>query len=302
MSPSRIERVVLWSTRVIAGLAALIVVGIFVFLFVEALPALRATGLTRFFSDAAWYPADGPQAGQFNLLPMLAATLALSAGAIGLAGFSGVLLAAFYVLYAPPAIAKWYRRMLEILAGIPSVVYGFWGLVTITPLIREFLGPPGQSLLAAILILALMILPTVALLAGQALQAVPRSYLAGAAALGLSRTATLLGVVIPAARGGIASAVLLAAGRALGETMAVLMVAGNVVQMPESLTAPVRTLTANIALELGYAMSHHRSALFVSGLVLLVLIFALTMLVEWIQFHGSKNTNANAYVSEQETG
>src|SRR5262249_8200808 len=185
-------------------------------------------------------------------------------------------------------LSRGYRSVVELLAGIPSVAYGFWGLVALTPLLRAW-QPPGQSLLAAILILALMILPTIALLAEAALTAVPASYLRGAAALGLSRWATIRGIVLPAALSGLATAVFLAMGRALGETMAVLMVAGNVAQMPASVFEPVRTLTSNIALELGYAAGDHRAILFVSGLVLLVLTTALVLLADRLtkaQRHG----------------
>jgi len=171
--------------------------------------------------------------------------------------------------------------MVELLAGIPSVVYGFWGLIVLAPLIGRW-QPPGQSLLAGILILTIMILPTVALLSESSLRRAPRAYLTGAAALGLSRWATIRGVALPAAKSGIFTAVLLATGRAIGETMAVLMVAGNVVRIPGSVFDPVRTLTANIALELGYALDHHRAALFVSGLVLLSMIVILVAIAEWI--------------------
>jgi len=161
-----------------------------------------------------------------------------------------------------------------LLAGIPSVVYGFWGLVTLAPLVRQW-HPPGVSLLTAILVLTLMILPTVALTVDAALAAVPVIHLRAAAALALSRWGMIRAVILPQARSGIASGMLLAAGRALGETMAVLMVAGNVVQQPHSLFDSVRTLTANIALEMAYAMGDHRAALFVSGLALLLMVLAL---------------------------
>lgn len=254
---------------------------ILIFLARDAWPALSSVGLERFFGDPSWHPTGGAQAGSFNLTPMLAGTLAASFGALVLATPAGILAALFCRYYAPPSIGGIFRRLLELLAGIPSVVYGFWGLVTLAPLIRRW-EPPGQSLLTGVLILALMILPTVALLSEASLRAVPASYLRGAAALGLGPWATLSGVVLPAARNGIAVAVLLATGRAVGETMALLMVTGNVVQVPASVFDPVRTLTANIALELGYALDHHRSALFVSALVLMAMIVALVAAAEWL--------------------
>jgi phosphate transport system permease protein len=271
----------LWSAGALAALAAGVVALILAFLVRDAWPALSSVGLGRFFGDPSWHPAGGPWEGSFNLTPMLAGTLAASFGALLLATPAGIFAALFCRYYAPPPVGRLFRRLLELLAGIPSVVYGFWGLVTLAPLIRRW-QPPGQSLLTGVLILALMILPTVALLTEASLRAVPSRYLRGAAALGLGRWATLSGVVLPAARGGIAVAVLLATGRAVGETMALLMVTGNVVQVPSSVFDPVRTLTANIALELGYALDHHRSALFVSGLVLMAMVVVLVLVAEWL--------------------
>ncbi len=273
------DRFLIWILRVCSVVSGAVVVLIAVFLVSESYPGIRSVGLARFFSDPSWHPAAVAADGAFNLLPMLWGTLAATAGAVLLAAPLGVLSAVFCRHYAPPVLARSYRRLIELLAGIPSVVYGFWGLVVLVPLIAR-IRPPGASLLAGILVLALMILPTVALTADAALASVPRRYLRGAAALGLGRWATLAGVVLPAARSGIATGVILAAGRALGETMAVLMVCGNVVQVPESLFAPVRTLTANIALEMAYALGDHRSALFVSGLLLLVLVSALVLAAE----------------------
>lgn len=269
----------LWALRTLAALAAGIVLLIVGFVVVESLPALRSVGLTRFVTDTSWHPAAGAARGSFNLAPMLVGTITAAGGAIALATPLGLGSALFSRFYAPPPVARWYRRLVEVLAGIPSVVYGFWGLVVLAPLIRQW-QPPGQSLLAGIVILAIMILPTVALLSESALRSVPELYLRGAAALGLSRWSTVRGVALPAARGGILTAVLLATGRAIGETMALLMVTGNVVQVPRSLFDPVRALTSNIALELAYAMDLHRSALFVSGLVLMVMIVILVVASE----------------------
>lgn len=248
----------------------MIVVLIVLFLLLESLPALRKVGLSRFFSDASWHPTEG----LYNLSPMLAGTLLVTLGAVLLAAPLGIASAVFCHYYAPPFMARCYRRLLELLAGIPSVVYGFWGLVVLVPLIGS-LHPPGPSLLAGIMILTLMILPTIALLSDASLAAVPVQYLRGASALGLGRWATLRGVVFPAARSGLYAGVILGTGRAVGETMAVLMVCGNVVQMPAGLFDPVRTLTANIALEMAYALGDHRAALFVSALLLMALIVAL---------------------------
>lgn len=243
---------------------------IVLFLLHESWPVLQRVGAVRFFNDPGWHPLEE----MFNLTPMLAATAAASAGAILVAGPLGVASAVFGRFYAPPFLAALFRRMVALLAGIPSVVFGLWGLTVLVPRIAEW-QPPGASLLAGVLILALMVLPTVVLTADAALAAVPETYLRGAAALGLTRSGTLLKVLIPAARSGIIGGMLLATARALGETMAVLMVAGNVVQVPTGLFDPVRTLTANIALEMAYATGDHRAALFVSGLTLLLLVAGL---------------------------
>lgn len=271
--------------RCVAGIVGLIVVLIALFLVQESLPAIGRIGFLRFLGDPSWHPNAEAGAGRFNLAPMVLATVVATAGAVLLAAPLGVASAVFCRFYAPAPIAKAYRMLVELMAGIPSVAYGFWGLVTLAPLLRAW-HPPGQSLLAATLILSMMIVPTVALLADAALRALPVTYLRGAAALGLSRWAMIRGVALPAASSGLITALVLAAGRALGETMAVLMVAGNVVQLPESLFAPVRTLTANIALELGYAAGDHRSALFVSGLFLLALTTVLMLVAE--RFEGEK--------------
>ena len=252
-----------------------IVLLILFFLLGEAIPLVREVGLARFLIDPSWHPVSN----EFNLTPMLAGTLLVMTASVLIATPLGILSAVFCQYYAPPALAQLYRRLIELLAGIPSVVYGFWGLVVLVPLIGR-LHPPGPSLLAGTLILTLMILPTIALVADASFANVAPEYLKGAAALGLSRWATIRGVVFPAARAGLITGVILETGRAIGETMAVLMVCGNVVQVPQSMFDPVRTLTANIALEMAYAVGNHRSALFVSGVVLMVLIGLLVALAE----------------------
>lgn len=274
MFRSRTDALLVLVLRSSAAASGLIVLLITAFLIRESVPAFTEIGIGRFLGDASWHPAAIAGEPSFNMTPMIAGTLLVSAGAMLLAGPIGLGSALFCRYYAPQRVGAVYRKMLELLAGIPSVVFGFWGLVTIVPLITE-IRPPGTSLLAGILILALMILPTVALLSDSTLQSVPKRYLDGAAALGLSRWATIRAVALPAARSGLWTALILGAGRALGETMAVLMVCGNVVQVPGSVFQPVRALTANIALEMAYAMNSHRSALFVSGLLLMALVAAL---------------------------
>ncbi|MEM1109729.1 MAG: phosphate ABC transporter permease subunit PstC [Planctomycetota bacterium] len=276
--------------RLSAVASGSLVVLVAVFLVIEAWPALSpdgAIGIGGFVSDPSWHPIEQ----KFNLVPMVAASLLAMGGAMLLAVPLGVASALFCSWFAPKWLATPYRRVLELLAGIPSVVYGFWGLVVLVPLIGRF-QPPGASLLAGVLILAVMVLPTVALLSEAAIQNVPRNVVRGASALGLDRWSTVWRVVLPAARGGIATACLLAACRAIGETMAVLMVCGNVVQLPGGVFDPVRALTANIALEMGYAFGDHRSALFVTGLILLAVVVVLVLAAEWVGGGRVRNTAA----------
>lgn len=271
------DRLLFWllrSTAVVVGAIVLLIVG---FLVVEALPVLRHVGIARFFTDPSWHPAEG----LYNLTPMLWGTLFAMVGSVLIATPLGILSAVFCHYYAPPVVTRPYRKLIELLAGIPSVVYGFWGLVVLVPLIGS-IHPPGPSLLAGIIILTIMILPTIALMADASLANMPPQYVRGAAALGLSRLATIRRVVLPAAKSGLFTGVILETGRAIGETMAILMVCGNVVQTPHSLFDPMRTLTANIALEMAYAFGDHRAALFVSGLILMGMIVALVGAADWI--------------------
>lgn len=264
--------------RLAAASCVGIIVLIILFVASESTPALRQIGLHRFVTDQSWHPT----AGQYKMLPMVVGTLAATAGSLLITGPLGVGAAVFLRYYAPLVIRPGFRRVLELLAGVPSVVYGLWGLTTLVPWIATFspIGQ-GQSLLAGILILCMMTLPSVALAADAALGAVPGSVVLAAAALGLNRHATVWSVVIPTAWSGISTGLLLQTARALGETMAVMMVCGNIVQMPNSIFDPIRTLTANIALEMGYADERHRSVLFVSGLSLLVMVTVFVSVAEW---------------------
>lgn len=274
------DRLLVCILRVGATVAALVMLLILMFLLFESWPALTGLSLMRFVTDAVWHPLEGA----YHLMPMLLATLLASIGALMLAVPLGLASAVFIVFFASPRLAAVYKRLIELLAGIPSVVFGFWGLTTLAPLINEW-HPPGASLLAAVLVLTLMVLPMITLTAYTAFVAVPDELLRNAAALGLSRWGMVAGVALPAARNGIIAGIILAAARALGETMAVLMVAGNVVQYPESIFDPVRTLAANIALEMAYAMDDHRAVLFVSGLLLMALVMVLSALAGLLERH-----------------
>ncbi|MEG4581616.1 phosphate ABC transporter permease subunit PstC [Microcoleus sp. MON1_C5] len=275
--PQNVDRLLIWSLRGIAAIVGTIVLFIIGFLVLESLPVFRKVGVLPFLRNTSWNPMEGV----YSLTPMLISTLLVVAGAVLLAAPIGILSALFCHYYAPKPVANLYRRLLEIMSGIPGVVYGFWGLVVLVPLINR-LHPPGTSLLAGILLLALLITPTIALIADASLAGVPQEYLQGAVALSLSRWGTIREIVLPAARSGLFTSIILGTGRAIGETIIVLMVCGNIVQIPSSVFEPIRTLPANIALEMDFALGDHRSALFVSGLLLMGVNLVLVLLAEAI--------------------
>lgn len=275
--PRNVDRLLVWSLRGIAAIVGTIVLFIIGFLVLESLPVFRKVGVLPFLRDTSWNPTQG----LYSLTPMLISTLLVVAGAVLLAAPIGILSGLFCHYYAPKPVANLYRRLLEIMSGIPGVVYGFWGLVVVVPLINRF-HPPGTSLLTGILLLALLIIPTIALIADASLAGVPQEYLQGAVALSLSRWGTLWEIVLPAARSGLFTSIILGTGRAIGETIIVLMVCGNIVHIPSSLFDPIRTLPANIALEMDFALGEHRSALFVSGLLLMGVNLVLVLLAEAI--------------------
>ena len=210
LSPSPNDIWLIWILRGLATTAGAIALLIVVFLLWESLPIFSHIALSRFFTDSSWYPT----AGLYNLSPMLLGTFLAMVGAVLIATPIGILSAIFCQFYAPPMVAQLYRRLIELLAGIPSVVYGFWGLVVLVPLIGK-IHPPGPSLLAGIAILAVMILPTVALIADASLEKVPTSYIQGAAALGLSRWTTICTVVFASAKSGLFTGLILGTGRAI---------------------------------------------------------------------------------------
>ena len=258
-----------------AAVASVVVLLIAAFLLREAAPLVAQRGVAAFFTGPGWWPLDG----SFNMLPMLVASLLLTLGALAIAAPLGIAFATFTVFHAPPWLSTLLQRLVEASAAVPTVIYGLWGVTVVVPAINR-IAPPGASLLAGMVVLSLMVFPTIAILARAALQAVPASYTQAAAALGVGMPQTVLRVVLPVAGHGLFVAVVLGAARAIGETMVVLMVCGNIVQLPGSLLDPVRTLTANIALEMPYAMGAHRSALFVAGFLVLVLVTALVVLSE----------------------
>ncbi len=242
-----------------------------VFIFKEGVPFLLKYGLLKFLLESQWDPSTG----HFGIYPMIVASVWVTLGAMLIGAPLGVAGAIFLNEFMPRGVMRVIKPAIELLAGIPSVVYGFIGVMVLAPLIRNSAGGPGLSLLAAAVILGVMVLPTIISISVDALGSVPNSYREGALALGATRWQSVHMVTIKAARSGIIASIILAMGRAMGETMAVIMVAGNAVKLPHSALDSVRTLTANIALEMGFATGLHRQALFATGIVLFVIVMIL---------------------------
>lgn len=268
------EKFVKWALMVVAFSAIASLVLIAVFIIKEGVPFLLKVGLREFLFTSDWMPTEG----RFGILPMIVASIYITIGAMFIGAPLGVAVAVFLTEFMPRRVMRIVKPIIELLAGIPSVVYGFIGVMVLAPLIKENLGGPGLSLLAGSIMLGVMILPTVISISVDAISSVPQSYREGALALGATRWQAVHMVILKAARSGIVASVILGMGRAIGETMAVIMVAGNSVNIPRSVTEPVRTLTANIALEMGSASGMHRQALFAMGIVLFVMIMILNSL------------------------
>jgi len=265
------ETVVEKALLAVALSALLSLLLIAVFIFKEGVPFMLKVGPGAFLFSSEWQPQNG----QYGIFPMIVASIWVTVGAMLVGAPLGVAGAIFLNEFVPRSVMRVVKPAIELLAGIPSVVYGFIGVMVLAPIIRAHFGGPGLSVLAAAVILGIMILPTVMSISTDAISAVPSSYREGALALGATRWQAVYMVVIKAARSGIIAGVILGMGRAIGETMAVIMVAGNAVRVPNSPLDSVRTLTANIALEMGYASGMHRQALFATGIVLLVFIMIL---------------------------
>lgn len=245
------------------------------FLFVNGVPAIAKIGLFDFLLGENWAPSDIPPS--FGILPMILGSIYITAGAIVLGVPIGMLTAVFMAFYCPKKIYKLLKPAVELLAGIPSVVYGFFGLVVLVPLIRKaFLGN-GSNILTASILLGIMILPTIIGISEAAMRAVPKHYYEGALALGATHERSIFFTVLPAAKSGIFASVVMGIGRAIGETMAVIMVAGNQARMPAGIFKGVRTLTANIVIEMGYAAELHREALIATAVVLFIFILIINL-------------------------
>lgn len=260
----------------LAACASILAVALIcLFLFANGLPAIGKIGIFDFLLGKVWKPGND----LYGILPMILGSIYVTAGAIVVGVPIGILTAVFMAKFCPKGLYRFLKPAVELLAGIPSVVYGFFGLVVIVPLIRElFPDSKGTSMLTASLLLGIMILPTIIGVSESAIRAVPESYYEGGLALGASHERSVFFATLPAAKSGILAGVILGIGRAIGETMAVIMVAGNQPRMPAGLLKGVRTLTSNIVMEMGYAADLHREALIATAVVLFVFILLINLL------------------------
>ena len=271
----KVSKNIFFISSLIAVLSLLLIIG---FVFYKGLTPFLFKGYSfvDFFTGTDWLPGSD----KFGIAPMVVASIIATLGALLIGVPVGILTAVFIAEVAPKSVAKIISPAVELLAGIPSVLYGIFGLAVIVPNIQKiFALPKGQSLLAVIIVLAIMMLPTIIAVSETAIRAVPKAYKEGSLALGASKIETIFKVVLPAAKSGILAAVVLGIGRALGETMAVILVAGNSPVMPSSLTDSVRPLTTNIALEMGYAFGTHQEMLFATGVILFLFILLLNLVL-----------------------
>lgn len=249
------------------------------FLFANGLPAIGEIGVTDFLLGERWRPNNDV----YGILPMIMGSIYVTLGAVVTGVPVGILTAIYMARFCPEGLYKVLKPAVELLAGIPSVIYGFFGLVVLVPFIRETFGGTGSSMLTASLLLGMMILPTLISVAEAALRAVPESYYEGALALGAGHVRSVFFTIVPAAKSGIMAAIILGIGRAIGETMAVIMVAGNQARMPQGLLEGVRTMTTNIVIEMGYAADLHRDALIATAVVLFLFIMVINLSFSYLK-------------------
>ena len=256
-----------------ACVSILAVVLICVYLFASGVPAMAEIGFTDFLFGTKWTPSSG----YYGIFPMIIGSILVTGIAVIIGVPIGILCAVFMSHYCPKKLYRFVKPAINLLAGIPSIVYGFFGLVVIVPIMKDLVGGSGKSLLTAGILLGIMILPTVIKTTESSLNAVPRSYYEGALALGATHERSVFFASLPAAKSGILAAIILGVGRAIGETMAVILVAGNQTILPKSITSGIRTMTSNIVIEMGYAGGLHREALIATGVVLFVFILIINL-------------------------
>ena len=244
-----------------------------IFLFLNGFSAIGKIGVADFLLGRQWKPLNDI----YGIFPMIVGSIYVTAGAMLIGVPIGLLCAVFLAEFCPPAVYRIVKPAVDLLAGIPSVVYGFFALMVIVPIMQDLFGVSGKNMITASVLLGLMILPTIIGVSEAAIRAVPESYYEGALALGATRERSVFAAVLPAAKSGVLAGVVLGIGRAIGETMAVIMVAGNQPVIPGSLLSGVRTMTANIVMEMGYATGLHREALIATAVVLFVFILIINL-------------------------
>lgn len=256
-----------------ASVSILAVMLICIFLFANGIPAILKIGPKEFLLGKTWLPSSG----SFGIFPMIIGSIYVTAGAIIIGVPVGVLCAVYLAKFCPEPLYRILKPAIDLLAGIPSIVYGFFGLIVIVPIMMQICGGSGKSVLTASILLGIMILPTIINVSETSIRAVPDSYYEGALALGATHERSVFFATLPAAKSGILAGIILGVGRAIGETMAVVMIAGNQPVIPESIYNGVRTMTANIVIEMGYATDLHREALIATGVVLFVFILIINL-------------------------
>jgi len=281
MSNNKLEEYLVEKGLFITAIFSIIIILIIIaFIFREGFPIFQEYGFLNFIFGMEWAPSDG----QYGVFTMIVGSLCITFLSLIMAVPLSILCAIFMAEIAPKSVRKILKPTIETLAGIPSVVYGFFGLIVLVPIIRVQFGGTGFSMLTASIILTVMILPTIISISEDALRSVPHEYKEASLALGATQWQTIKNVIFPAAIPGVITAVILGMGRAVGETLAVIMVAGNVTQIPSSILDPVRALTSNIALEMGYATGIHYNALFGTAIVLFIMIMVLLVIANYFHY------------------
>lgn len=277
----KIMKIIFFLTACTSIAAVILICG---FLFANGIPAIKKIGIFKFLLGRIWKPANNI----YGIFPMIIGSLYVTVGALLIGVPIGILTAVFMAHFCPKSIYKPMKSAVNLMAGIPSVVYGFFGLVVLVPFVRETFGGRGMSVVTASILLGLMILPTIISVSETSIRAVPKSYYEGGLALGASRERSVFYTILPAAKEGIFAGIVLGIGRAIGETMAVMMVAGNQAVIPKSITSGVRTLTTNIVLEMGYSTDLHREALIGTAVVLFVFILIINLSLSLFKRRGNK--------------
>lgn len=281
-----LEKGMEWFFLLCACMSIVAVLLICWFMFSNGFPAMKEIGVSEFLFGTKWSPKNTPAS--YGILPMIIGSICVTLGAVIIGVPIGILTATFLSRFCPKKLHQILEPMIQLMAGIPSIIYGFFGMVVLVPLVRMIPHSQGVSLFSAAVLLGIMILPTVINLSESAISAVPESYYEGALALGATHERSVFYVMLPAAKSGLMAAVVLGIGRAIGETMAVIMVAGNQARLPSGLFKGVRTMTANIVLEMGYAEGLHREALIATGVVLFIFILIINITFAVIKKKGAR--------------